>query len=150
MNMLMHGVDYKNFHIRKGDTLTNDTYGDVKMTVQVCNPPYSLKWDSPVVLLDDPRYSGVGKLAPKSAADFAFVQHMVHHMDDADGNKAHNTMASVSMDKFIEYPVNIPDVEEQNLIIEFLSSFDEAIAAAKEELAKWKELKKGLLQQMFV
>lgn len=88
MNMLMHGIDYKNFHIRKGDTLTNDTYGDVKMTVQVCNPPYSLKWDANPQLLDDVRYSGVGKLAPKSHADFAFVQHMVHHMDDSDGRVA--------------------------------------------------------------
>ena len=88
MNMLMHGVDYQNFTIRKGDTLTNDTYEEEKMTVQVCNPPYSLKWDSPSSLLDDPRYSGVGKLAPKSAADLAFVEHMIYHMDDDDGRVA--------------------------------------------------------------
>ena len=88
MNMLMHGIPYQNFHIRKGDTLTNDTYDDVKMTVQVCNPPYSLKWDSPAALLDDPRYSGVGKLAPKSHADFAFVEHMIYHMDEQDGRVA--------------------------------------------------------------
>lgn len=65
-------------------------------------------------------------------------------------NQAHNTMASVSMDKFAEYPVNIPDTDEQRLIVYFLTSFDEAITAAKQELAKWKELKRGLLQQMFV
>lgn len=88
MNMLMHGISYQNFHIRKGDTLLNDTYGDVKMTVQVCNPPYSLKWDANPQMLDDVRYSGVGKLAPKSHADLAFVQHMIHHMDDADGRVA--------------------------------------------------------------
>lgn len=88
MNMLMHGVDYQNFSIRKGDTLLNDTYDEEKMTVQVCNPPYSLKWDSPSTLLDDPRYSGVGKLAPKSAADLAFVQHMIYHMDETDGRVA--------------------------------------------------------------
>ena len=88
MNMLMHGVDYQDFSICKGDTLTNDTYGDVKMTVQVCNPPYSLKYDANPVLLDDPRYSGVGKLAPKSHADLAFVQHMIYHMDDSDGRVA--------------------------------------------------------------
>jgi len=88
MNMLMHGVDYQNFTIRKGDTLTNDTYDEEKMTVQVCNPPYSLKWDSPKSLLDDPRYSGVGKLAPKSAADLAFVEHMIYHMDETDGRVA--------------------------------------------------------------
>lgn len=88
MNMLMHGVDYQNFSIAKGDTLLNDTYGDAKMTVQVCNPPYSLKWDAPAALLDDPRYSGVGRLAPKSAADLSFVQHMVHHMEPEDGRVA--------------------------------------------------------------
>ena len=42
------------------------------------------------------------------------------------------------------------DPEEQRLIADFLSDFDEAIAAAKRELELWKELKKGLLQQMFV
>lgn len=89
MNMLMHGVDYQNFDIYKGDTLTNDMYGDdLKLTVQVCNPPYSFRWESAPKYLDDPRYSGVGKLAPKSHADFAFLQHMVYHMDEADGRVA--------------------------------------------------------------
>jgi type I restriction enzyme M protein len=79
MNMLMHGVDYQNFDIYKGDTLVNDMYGDdLKLTVQVCNPPYSLKWSADSKYLDDPRYSGVGKLAPKSHADFAFLLHMVY------------------------------------------------------------------------
>ena len=43
-----------------------------------------------------------------------------------------------------------PCLEEQHLIADFLSDFDEAIAAAKKELELWKELKKGLLQQLFV
>ena len=89
MNMLMHGIAYQKFDINKGDTLINDTYGDeLKLTVQVCNPPYSLKWDANPKYLDDPRYSGVGKLAPKSHADLAFVQHMVYHMDEQDGRVA--------------------------------------------------------------
>ena len=89
MNMLMHGVDYQNFDIFKGDTLVNDMYGDdLKLTVQVCNPPYSLKWSADSKYLDDPRYSGVGKLAPKSHADLAFLQHMVYHMDETDGRVA--------------------------------------------------------------
>ena len=88
MNMIMHGVDWQNFDIYKGDTLVDDKYGDVKMTVQVCNPPYSLKWSSDKKFEDDPRYSGVGKLAPKSAADLAFVEHMIYHMDDEDGRVA--------------------------------------------------------------
>jgi type I restriction enzyme M protein len=88
MNMLMHGIDYQNFDIYKGDTITDDKYGDVKMTVQVCNPPYSLKYSAEPRLLDDPRFSGAGKLPPKSHADFAFVEHMIYHMDENDGRVA--------------------------------------------------------------
>ena len=58
------------------------------MTIQVCNPPYSLKWSADKKYLDDVRYSGVGKLAPKSHADLAFVQHMIYHMDEEDGRIA--------------------------------------------------------------
>ena len=58
------------------------------MTVQVCNPPYSLKWSADSKYLDDPRYSGIGKLAPKSHADLAFLQHMIYHMDEEDGRIA--------------------------------------------------------------
>lgn len=89
MNMIMHGVDWQNFDIYKGDTLKDDKYGDdLKLTVQVCNPPYSLKWTADKKFEDDPRYSGAGKLAPKSHADYAFVEHMIYHMDDSDGRVA--------------------------------------------------------------
>lgn len=89
MNMIMHGVDWQNFDIYKGDTLKDDKYGyDLRLTVQVCNPPYSLKWSADKKFEDDPRYRGVGKLAPKSAADLAFVEHMIYHMDETDGRVA--------------------------------------------------------------
>lgn len=88
MNMIMHGVGWQHFDIYKGDTLKDDKYSDVKMTVQVCNPPYSLKWSADKKFEDDPRYSGAGKLAPKGQADLAFVEHMVYHMDDDDGRVA--------------------------------------------------------------
>ena len=58
------------------------------MTIQVCNPPYSLKWDADKKFEDDPRYAGAGKLAPKSAADLAFVEHMIYHMDEENGRVA--------------------------------------------------------------
>ena len=88
MNMIMHGVDWQNFDIYKGDTLKDDKYGDdLKLTVQVCNPPYSLKWSADKKFEDDPRYSGV-KLAPKGQADLAFVEHMIYHMDETDGRVA--------------------------------------------------------------
>lgn len=88
MNMIMHGIDWQNFDIYKGDTLKDDKYGDIKMTVQVCNPPYSLKWSADKQFEDDPRYSGAGKLAPKGQADLAFVEHMIYHMDEDDGRVA--------------------------------------------------------------
>lgn len=49
-----------------------------------------------------------------------------------------------------EIPILVPCLEEQQKIADFLSAYDEAISYAKQELDKWKELKKGLLQQMFV
>ena len=86
MNMIMHGVDWRDFDIYKGDTLRDDKYGDdLKLTIQVCNPPYSLKWSADKKFENDPRYSGAGRLAPKGQADLAFVEHMIYHMDDADG-----------------------------------------------------------------
>lgn len=94
MNMLMHGVDYDRFSIYKGDTLTDDLYEaknrtiDQKLTIQVCNPPYSLKWSADKRFEEDPRYSGAGRLAPKGHADMAFVEHMIYHMDDSDGRVA--------------------------------------------------------------
>ena len=88
MNMIMHGIDWQNFDIYKGDTLKDDKYVDIKMTVQVCNPPYSLKWSADKQFEDDPRYSGAGKLAPKGQADLAFAEHMIYHMDEDDGRVA--------------------------------------------------------------
>ncbi len=89
MNMILHGVSWQNFDIYKGDTLKEDKYGEgLKLTVQVCNPPYSLKWSADPKYLDDPRYSDAGKLAPKSHADMAFLEHMIFHMDSDDGRIA--------------------------------------------------------------
>lgn len=61
-----------------------------------------------------------------------------------------NSQKRVTPDVIMNMPVAIPCLEEQQKIADFLSAFDEAIDYAKQELEKWKELKKGLLQQMFV
>ena len=67
-----------------------------------------------------------------------------------EGARTHGLL-NISVAGFFEIVHEIPsDIEEQRLIADFLSDFDEAIAAAKKELELWKELKKGLLQQMFV
>lgn len=89
MNMILHGIDYKNFSIINVDTLEDDsTFADEKYTVQVANPPYSTKWSADSRFLDDDRFSPYGKLAPSSKADLAFVQHMVYHMANGDSRIA--------------------------------------------------------------
>lgn len=87
MNMLLHGIPYNNFEITNCDTLEDERYEDRKYIVQVANPPYSTNWSANSKFLDDERFSAYGKLAPKSTADFAFVQHMIYHMD-SDGRIA--------------------------------------------------------------
>lgn len=81
-SMILRGIPYRNFNIYNGDTLEHDYFGDMKFRVQVANPPYSAKWSGDLSFMEDPRFNEYGKLAPKSKADFAFVQHMVHHMDE--------------------------------------------------------------------
>ncbi|MBD5143822.1 MAG: restriction endonuclease subunit S [Ruminococcus sp.] len=61
-----------------------------------------------------------------------------------------STFTAVNLDDVSSLTIPVPCLEEQQKIAEFLSSYDEAIIYAKQELNKWKELKKGLLQQMFV
>lgn len=82
MNMLLHDVSYQNFDIRNDDTLENPRHIDMKFDAVVANPPYSAKWSADSKFLEDERFSAYGKLAPKSKADYAFVQHMIYHLDD--------------------------------------------------------------------
>lgn len=89
MNMLLHGVKDSEFEIFHGDTLTNDwdklreqnpakkpTFDAV-----VANPPFSYRWDPTEALGEDMRFKNHG-LAPKSAADFAFLLHGFHYLKD--------------------------------------------------------------------
>lgn len=82
MNMILHGVPYQNFTIYNGDTLEDDHFEENKFRIQVANPPYSAKWSADKRFEQDERFSVYGKFAPKSKADFAFLQHMIYHMDD--------------------------------------------------------------------
>ena len=117
MNMILRGVPYTNFHIRNQDTLGEDPFGtDTKYRVQVANPPYSANWNPTQETEEDPRFSEYGKLAPTSKADFAFLQHMIHHMDD-DGRIAvllpHGALfrggAEETIRKFIIENLNVLD-----------------------------------------
>jgi type I restriction enzyme M protein len=89
MNMLLHGVKDTEFEIYHGDTLSNDW--DILRELNpakkpafdaiVANPPFSYRWDSTEAMADDVRFKNHG-LAPKSAADFAFLLHGFHFLKD--------------------------------------------------------------------
>lgn len=78
INMFLHDIDYDKFDIGHGDTLTEPLHWDDEpFEAIVSNPPYSIKWDgdSNPILINDPRFSPAGVLAPKSKADLAFIMH---------------------------------------------------------------------------
>jgi type I restriction enzyme M protein len=80
INMFLHDINYNHFDIAHGDTLTDPKHWDDEpFDAIVSNPPYSIKWegDSNTLLINDPRFSPAGVLAPKSKADLAFTMHML-------------------------------------------------------------------------
>jgi type I restriction enzyme M protein len=89
MNMLLHGVKDTEFEIFHGDTLTNDwdmlremnPAKKLLFDAIVANAPFSLRWEPTDALADDVRFKSHG-LAPKSAADFAFLLHGFHFLKD--------------------------------------------------------------------
>lgn len=80
INMFLHDINYEKFNIAHGDTLTDPAHWDDEpFDAIVSNPPYSIKWDgdSNPVLINDPRFSPAGVLAPRSKADLAFTMHIL-------------------------------------------------------------------------
>lgn len=78
INMFLHDIGYDKFSIEHGDTLTDPKHWDEEpFEAIVSNPPYSIKWEGSDngTLINDPRFSPAGVLAPKSKADFAFIMH---------------------------------------------------------------------------
>lgn len=78
INMFLHDIDFDKFDIAHGDTLTDALHWDDEpFEAIVSNPPYSIKWDgdSNPLMINDPRFSPAGVLAPKSKADLAFIMH---------------------------------------------------------------------------
>jgi len=82
MNMILHDVHYSRFDIRQEDTLEQPQHLGQEFEAIVANPPFSAHWSASTLHMSDDRFSQYGRLAPKSTADFAFVQHMVHHLAD--------------------------------------------------------------------
>ncbi|MCL7930264.1 N-6 DNA methylase [Halomonas llamarensis] len=89
MNMLLHGLKDTEFSIHHGDTLENDwdilnemnPAKKLQCDAVVANPPFSYRWEPNEMLGEDFRFKSHG-LAPKSAADFAFLLHGFHFLGD--------------------------------------------------------------------
>lgn len=80
INMFLHDINYEKFDIAHGDTLMDPQHWDDQpFDAIVSNPPYSIKWegDANPILINDPRFSRAGVLAPKGRADLAFTMHML-------------------------------------------------------------------------
>ncbi|MCZ7622472.1 MAG: SAM-dependent methyltransferase, partial [Candidatus Kuenenia sp.] len=89
MNMLLHGLKDSEFQIHHGDSLLNDwdilnemnPAKKLESDAVVANPPFSYRWEPNEALADDFRFKSYG-LAPKSAADFAFLLYGFHFLSD--------------------------------------------------------------------
>lgn len=89
MNMLLHGVKDSEFEIHHGDSLFNDwdmlnemnPAKKIEFDAIVANPPFSMRWQPTDAIGEDFRFKNYG-LAPKSAADFAFLLHGLHYLSD--------------------------------------------------------------------
>ena len=82
MNMLLHRISFKHFDIKNADTLEDPKHLNMKFDAVVANPPYSQNWSADPKFMEDERFSAYGKLAPKSKADYAFIQHMIFQLSD--------------------------------------------------------------------
>ena len=78
MNMFLHNIDFDKFDIAREDTLLNPIHWDDQpFELIVSNPPFSVPWegDKNPLLINDPRFSAAGVLAPSSKGDMAFIMH---------------------------------------------------------------------------
>ena len=78
MNMLLHGIKFSNFRI------------DTQFDAVVANPPFSAEWSAAEKFNNDDRFSKTGRLAPRKTADYAFILHMIYHLNEG------GTMACVA------------------------------------------------------
>ncbi len=83
INMFLHDISYEDFNIKHGDTLLEPLHlNEIPFEAIVSNPPYSINWEGKknATLINDPRFSPAGILAPESKADFAFIMHSLSHL----------------------------------------------------------------------
>ena len=82
MNMILHNIRFSMFNIEQEDTLEHPEHLEKRFEAIVANPPFSADWSANNLHLSDDRFSQYGKLAPRKRADYAFITHMIHHLDE--------------------------------------------------------------------
>ena len=79
-NMILHNIHYEAFDIKQGDTLEQPQHLDYRFEAIVCQIPFNSRWTASKAFLDDVRFSEYNILAPRTKADYAFIQHMLYHL----------------------------------------------------------------------
>ena len=82
MNMILHGAPYHMFDIQLDDTLEDPAHEGRRFEAVVANPPFSAQWSASERFHGDRRFEGYGTLPPRNKADYAFVLHMLYHLDE--------------------------------------------------------------------
>ncbi|MEQ8426325.1 MAG: type I restriction-modification system subunit M [Gammaproteobacteria bacterium] len=82
MNMILHDIHYSRFDIQQDDSLEQPLHLDKRFEAVVANPPFSIEWGANDLFRTDERFSNYGVLPPKRKADYAFILHMIHQLDD--------------------------------------------------------------------
>ncbi|MEN0432820.1 N-6 DNA methylase, partial [Staphylococcus aureus] len=138
MNMLLHDVRYENFDIRNDDTLENPAFLGNTFDAVIANPPYSAKWTADSKFENDERFSGYGKLAPKSKADFAFIQTQVYRYFGQERNNTTYNLARMNMllhdVRYENFDIRNDDTLENPA---FLGHTFDAVIANPPYSAKW-------------
>ena len=81
-NMILHNIHYKDFDIKQGDTLEQPQHLDYTFDAVVSQIPFNSRWTADRSFLDDVRFMQYNILPPHSKADYAFIQHMLYHLNE--------------------------------------------------------------------
>lgn len=80
-NMILHNIHYKDFDIKQGDSLEQPQHLNYTFDAVVSQIPFNSRWTADRSFLDDVRFMEYNILPPHSKADYAFIQHMLYHLN---------------------------------------------------------------------
>ena len=81
-NMILHNIHYKDFDIKQGDSLEQPQHLKYTFDAIVCEIPFNIKWTGDKNFINDSRFRDFNILAPRTKAEYAFIQHMLYHLND--------------------------------------------------------------------